>query len=330
MGQDWKLGIPLTVDAGFGFAKLENQGLNVIQGPGGAVALRTGVTATYKERMRLSAEGGAFLSFYNFQKAMSIYSVAVLDPRAQFNVAWISKEINKHGTKVLAGMGWGYTFWTADAAERSTADFDVISSKSNLVAAFLNPELGLTKSTKNGQMDILLTYQHHLGSDRNLQVNFTSAVGSARAESATNYFGLRIRYAFHVNAKPKQNPYVKSPPAQVIAGFDERKTEDLASINTRSRKASITVFDNADVDGDIISISLNGAYLLTGYRLTKEKNKIKFRLEPGLNEIGIYAHNEGDVSPNTSTCVLKTGLKRRNLLVTTSMKRNQRISVLLE
>ncbi len=328
--QDWKWGIPLTVDAGLSLANLDEQGLNMDQVPGATVALRSGFSATYRERVRLTAEGGGFLSAYNFQKALSAYSVAMVDPRVQMNLAFFSNEINKHGSRFFVGLGGGFTFWSSDEASSSTDDFDVSVSKSTKRLGFINPEIGLTKMMSNGQMDLLLTYLHHLGDDRNVQINFSSDVGSARAESAANYFGLRVRYTFSVMQGEKENPIVKSPPAQIIAGFEERKTEDLASIKTKSRKASITVFDNADVDGDIISIALNGEYLLSGYRLTKEKHKIKFTLDAGLNEIAIYAHNEGDVSPNTSTCVLKTGMKSRDLLVTTSMKRNQRILVVLE
>lgn len=59
------------------------------------------------------------------------------------------------------------------------------------------------------------------------------------------------------------------------------------------------VFDNATVDGDLVTVFVNGNVERLALPLTAAGERITVLLQPGSNSIDILALNEGSVSPNT-------------------------------
>lgn len=70
-------------------------------------------------------------------------------------------------------------------------------------------------------------------------------------------------------------------------------------LETKKQQVQLDFWDNKRVDGDIISVFLNGKELLSKYKLIRRKKTIKFPLEKETNIITIYAHNLGKIPPNT-------------------------------
>ena len=73
-------------------------------------------------------------------------------------------------------------------------------------------------------------------------------------------------------------------------------------INLNSREITISVWDEPIVDGDIISIYINGEKKIDKYEILGigEEKTINVTLKyEGYNYILLYAHNTGDTPPNT-------------------------------
>jgi hypothetical protein len=69
------------------------------------------------------------------------------------------------------------------------------------------------------------------------------------------------------------------------------------------------IYDGGVIDGDIISVQLNGDEILTKYTLTKQKHRIKLYLKGKVNTISITAENIGKTPPNTANFILTDGKK---------------------
>jgi hypothetical protein len=62
----------------------------------------------------------------------------------------------------------------------------------------------------------------------------------------------------------------------------------------------IQVYDKNRVDGDIVSIYLNGEVLVEDLEVTKEKKEFTLQLKEGSNTLVMYALNAGRIPPNTA------------------------------
>ncbi len=72
---------------------------------------------------------------------------------------------------------------------------------------------------------------------------------------------------------------------------------------------------------------MNGKYILVNHGLTNEKVSIRVPLEKGLNTITVYALNEGDIPPNTATCLIHFGQIKEEFPVQTGHKKNASIEI---
>lgn len=82
--------------------------------------------------------------------------------------------------------------------------------------------------------------------------------------------------------------------------------------------------------GNSISVVLNGHYVLTNYRLTMYKKKLKVRLNKGSNQLIVLAHNEGTIPPNTAQCKMFFGRKKWDFAVSCGLKSNAGIEILVD
>jgi WD40 repeat protein len=85
-----------------------------------------------------------------------------------------------------------------------------------------------------------------------------------------------------------------------------RKTFDIYT-----DEFDLFVWDNETVDGDIISINVNGEWILKKHELKKEQKKVHIKLNKNASEnyVIFYAENLGNISPNTSAIKFFDGKK---------------------
>lgn len=88
---------------------------------------------------------------------------------------------------------------------------------------------------------------------------------------------------------------------------DPRVYED--SYVSDEQLIQILVWDNADEDGDIISINHNGNWIRENLFITNAAQSISVSLTPGHNYINFYAVNQGDAGPNTLSAQVRANGK---------------------
>lgn len=77
---------------------------------------------------------------------------------------------------------------------------------------------------------------------------------------------------------------------------------NATSIPRSQSSFTIRLWDNAAEDGDIVSVYLNGQWIIENHTLTNAGNNFNFStslLNPGANDLVVFALNEGSSGPNT-------------------------------
>ena len=102
--------------------------------------------------------------------------------------------------------------------------------------------------------------------------------------------------------------------------LQKRDVEIQKVITVRSKKINLSVWDNERVDGDRISLSLNGKWILRNYEIAKEKHSLDIELiKNQVNELVFFAENLGEIPPNTTAINIqyegynKTHIMRSNM-----------------
>jgi WD40 repeat protein len=102
--------------------------------------------------------------------------------------------------------------------------------------------------------------------------------------------------------------------------LQKRDIEVQKVITVDAKILKLAVWDNERVDGDKISLSLNGRWILRNYEIVKEKNLFVIELIPNqVNQLVFFAENLGTIPPNTSAINIqyegynKTHIMRSNL-----------------
>ena len=72
------------------------------------------------------------------------------------------------------------------------------------------------------------------------------------------------------------------------------------SVKVTSSNISVTLWDDGQEDGDIVSVWINDKLVLDNYVLTNTKRSFNFQVQPGNNKLILFAINEGTVGPNTA------------------------------
>ncbi len=114
---------------------------------------------------------------------------------------------------------------------------------------------------------------------------------------------------------PPEEP-VKEEPVQEIkvqvnneglpATLNDRPVHKNSDVEVKKPELTVKLWDHNQVDGDTISLFVNGKPVLENYCLTKEPKKIDIKLESGKNNyIILYAHNLGTRGKNTAAIAFK-------------------------
>ncbi len=77
--------------------------------------------------------------------------------------------------------------------------------------------------------------------------------------------------------------------------------------STQTKVIQLKVWDNADQDGDVISINHNGTWINENLMITNGGTILNLTLTPGHNYINFYAVNQGSSGPNTLSAQLMSG-----------------------
>jgi N-acetylmuramoyl-L-alanine amidase len=111
----------------------------------------------------------------------------------------------------------------------------------------------------------------------------------------------------------------KTPPAE----FESRPTKETKVLQVESNKIKVELFDDGDIDNDIVSVYFNKEQVVNKRALSANGYVINLDLVPGkTNELVLYADNLGSIPPNTALMVITDGKNRYEVRLSADLKNN--------
>lgn len=98
-------------------------------------------------------------------------------------------------------------------------------------------------------------------------------------------------------------------------------------LKVRSDNIRIKVWDNGIVDGDILTLFLNGQQILHKYRVNKRKWSIPVDILHGENLLILHADDLGDISPNTVAVSIDDGVKEQIIVLSSNLRESGAILI---
>ena len=120
------------------------------------------------------------------------------------------------------------------------------------------------------------------------------------------------------------NNYASCPPGKItLSRVAESDFEHIKEIKVDTGTIRLDFYDNAQIDGDIITVLLNNQPLASNQKLTSRPItlEIKVDLNNREQEVTMVAENLGDIPPNTALLIITVGAKRYQLYLTSTEKK---------
>lgn len=90
-------------------------------------------------------------------------------------------------------------------------------------------------------------------------------------------------------------------------------------IEVQNDQLQIRVWDNGTVDGDAVTLFINGKRLLYNYRVSKRKMTVPIKLEQDNNFLILHAEDIGSIAPNTVAVSVYDGVKEQTLILSSNL-----------
>ena len=99
-----------------------------------------------------------------------------------------------------------------------------------------------------------------------------------------------------------------------------RQNKEIRRITVNQKRITLNIYDNAEVDGDSVSIYYNGRLLRSHLRLTEKPIVLDLDLDENktLHSVVMYAENMGTIPPNTALIIFYDPKGRRYELLSRS------------
>lgn len=121
---------------------------------------------------------------------------------------------------------------------------------------------------------------------------------------------------------------VSPPKPRPIGRPDSRKTVTQAEFATRDSHLKLIVWDNKEVDGDTVSIFVNGSCVLHYYGLQSKRHVVDIEIDPSKeNQVLLFAETEGSRPPCTASISLRDSRHKQDFVIQSNMKENGAITL---
>ncbi len=284
-------------------------------------SLDLGASFTVRDRWGFAVGGSYAAHGYLLYMDTICYDIYHLAPRAELRVWRLVPWDNLESAQLRIGIAGGYSYQGSSELRSTEEPFTVVTREEAMTRPFLAPEIGIMRESYHDRLELGLRYLVHLDPAAAWTSVSTSPIGDATYTGRDDHLALVFRYHFGF---PKARPI---PPLLPAIASEPRALDTLTTLHTSRATIAVDLWDNAEYDGDTISVLLNGIPVLSHHELTAKRHRVVLDLELGDNVLLVIAHNEGRVPPNTSSAFLRTGKGRSQLLIKTDEKQNAAVVI---
>lgn len=287
--------------------------------PCAGFTLEAGASFLWRDRIELDLVGGWGLNSYLLSLDSVKHVIIHGSKRAEVRLAWHPRRKYEGPYDLRIGVAAGWTFQRADLMQQDEDGYLSTTTARNAVRPYLAAELGRMGAVGKDRFEMTFRYVVHPVGDKAWESIGSLGSSTASWNSADNHLAVVARY--HIGFQRTERPL----PSMPAVAYEERGMDTLAVMSTRRSRIVLRLWDDAEIDGDTISVILNGQAVLAGHALTREPVRLPVDLRRGSNYLTVVAHNEGAVPPNTMHCTVRRGKGREQLLIKTSRKQSQTV-----
>lgn len=209
--------------------------------------------------------------------------------------------------------GFGSTILSRRSLKSSFPNFKNPTAKSG--NRFLNPVISPSKIQPSSPNE----------SSRTPAVNSSAGTDNSNPAPNNDVTGKRESPLTKLNtetAKPA-SPGSKTFPSPGLQ-FEKRDNTVLKTIEVETSDIKIDMYDNGEVDGDSVSLFLNGKLMVARKKLTTQPITLHILMDEmdEDNELVMYAENLGTIPPNTALMVITDGGKRYEVRITSDLQKS--------
>lgn len=282
--------------------------------------LGTGASFTVHDRWGFDVQGSfAYQSTMLYVDSVC-FPVFLPNARLELRLWRLLPWPNWEEWELKPALAAGWSFQDSGGKSRSDDAFHTVTRYDAMTRPYIAAEVGIWRWDYCDRYEFALRYVHHVDPAPAFASTITGPTGTATFTGTQDHLALVFRRHF---ALPKRTPAGPWP----TTAYDTRATDTLVALATRRSGVPLVLWDDAEHDGDTISVLLNGEVVLDHFELTPAHHRLYLRLNWGDNTVLIVAHNEGRVPPNTARAFIRTGHGRCQLLVKTSPTRSAAVKV---
>ena len=134
-------------------------------------------------------------------------------------------------------------------------------------------------------------------------------IADAEKKAAKEAEEKRVKEEKLIAAKKKESPEmaVVAPPANEV---EKRKIVKTQEVFFKSDSLTITLYDNGEVDGDVVTVLMNGEIFMPKVALTTQPKRKTIYISGSAHDsinLVMFAENLGSIPPNTGLLVVNDG-----------------------
>ncbi len=105
--------------------------------------------------------------------------------------------------------------------------------------------------------------------------------------------------------------------------IEKRPVKDVKLIEVKSNNIKVDLYDDGDIDNDIVTVYFNNELIIDKKSLTARPHSFNLNLAEGkTNELVLFADNLGSIPPNTALMIITDGINRFEVRLSADLKNN--------
>lgn len=151
-------------------------------------------------------------------------------------------------------------------------------------------------------------------------------------DTATGQVTIAARPILPIDNTPEVVPENKQQTTSTAVLPEQRQNTLIKTIEVTSDSLSVSFYDNAEVDGDSVTIVYNNEIIVQHLFLTSQPKTFKLAVNKTAlsNELVMYAENLGSIPPNTALMIVYDGNTRHELNISSTKNSNGMVSFIFK
>ena len=98
-------------------------------------------------------------------------------------------------------------------------------------------------------------------------------------------------------------------------------------LEVSSPNIQVKVWDNGIVDGDVLTLFINGKQVLESHRVSKRKYGMNIKLDKKTNYLILHAEDLGDITPNTVAVSVDDGKREQIIILSSNLRESGAVMI---